>query len=67
MRKRNYYQTLDFVCVKETSQGDVSFMHPKHMLLLRDIKKDHELVLFPESSLSVPNLFRIKENLKNQS
>ena len=22
-----------FGCIKETSQGDVSFMHPKHMLL----------------------------------
>ena len=35
--KNDYYQfflsNICFVCVKETSQGDVSFMHSKHVFL----------------------------------
>ena len=36
--------------VKEKSQGDVSFTHPKHMLLETFIKIDHEWVIFSESN-----------------
>ena len=38
-----FLSNISFGCVKETSQGDVSFMHPKHMLLLTVILKiEHE-------------------------
>ena len=50
--------------VKETSQGDVSFTHPKLMLLKTVLKIDHEYVLFSESSVS--QNFEIASLSKNQ-
>ena len=51
-------------CVRKrnisTSQGDISFTHPKHMLLKTVIKIDHEYVLIFVSSASL-NSFRISE------
>ena len=43
---------ISFGRVKDTSQGDVSFTHPKHMLLQTVIKIDHQQVFFSKSSVS---------------
>ena len=41
-----------FGCVKETSQGDVSFTHPKtYVFLWTVIQTDHKYVLLSESSV----------------
>ena len=37
-----FLSNIHFWRVKETSQRDVSFTHPNHMLLLTIIKIDHE-------------------------
>ena len=55
--KNDYFQfslsNICFVCVLETSQGDVSITYPKHMLLKTVIKIDHEYyVLLSESIVS---------------
>ena len=47
-----FLSNISFGLVKETSQWDVSFVHPKHMLLKTVIKIDHENVLLSESSVS---------------
>ena len=33
-----FLSNICFLCIKETSHGDVSFTHPKHMLLLKIIR-----------------------------
>ena len=45
-----FLSNIRFGQVKEMSQGEVSFMHPKHMLLKTVIKTDHEYVPFSETS-----------------
>ena len=37
-----FLKNICFGCVKEMSQGDISFTHLKHMLLQTVIKIDHE-------------------------
>ena len=37
-----FQSDICFKCVKETSQRDVSFTHPKHMLKYTVIEIDHE-------------------------
>ena len=39
----NYLSNTCFVCIKETSQGDVSFTHTKHVLERK--KNDNNIVL----------------------
>ena len=50
---------ISFGHVKETSQWDVSFKNPKHMLIKTVIKKEHEWAQFQIQWAQ--NTFRIRE------
>ena len=52
-----------FVCVKERSQGDVSFAHPKHIVFIDSINRPYSLnsvseIYFKLASISKLLMFK---------
>ena len=56
--KRNVSGIPGFVCLKETSQGDISFMHTKHYVFIdstRVVPVNHGLSLSYKMRLCIRN------------